>query len=159
MGLPLEVAVNSRDLQKAIKKHDDCDRIFIDTAGKSPNNNQDIVELRNLTGINEEIHPFLVLSATTQYQGLVNTEKRFSTLPFKSYIFTKLDETRDVSTMINFLISRKKPVTYFTTGQQVPEDIEIASKKKLASLLLAGMRETAAEPMRKRMRDGSSHRS
>ncbi len=159
IGIPLEVVANSNDLQRAIKKHGDCDQIFIDTAGKSPNNNQDIVELRNLMGINEEIHPFLVLSATTQYQGLVNTEKRFSTLPFKSYIFTKLDETQDVSTMINFLISRKKPVTYLTTGQQVPEDIEFASKKKLASLILAGMRETATKPNQKRTRDGSSHRS
>ncbi|MCJ7618046.1 MAG: hypothetical protein MUO43_16070 [Desulfobacterales bacterium] len=158
MGIPMEVAVSSNDLQKAIQKHDDCDRIFIDTAGKSPNENQDIAELRNLFMVNREIHSFLVLSATTQYQNLINIEERFGALPFKSYIFTKLDETQDVSTMINFLISKQKPVSYFTTGQQVPEDIEIASKKKLATLLLAGMREMSKNMMNKGITDGSSYR-
>lgn len=158
MGLPLEIAVSSNDLQRAIRKHHDCDRIFIDTAGRSPNKDEDITELRKFFKIQEEIHPFLVLSATTQYQDMINIEKRFSSLSFKSYIFTKLDETNDVSTMINFLISRQKPISYLTTGQQVPEDIEIASRKKLAAFLLAGMRETSYNSISMEKKDGSSCR-
>jgi hypothetical protein len=45
--------------------------------------------------------------------------------------------------MINFLVSKQKPVSYFCTGQQVPDDIEPATKKKVASLLLAKMRRGA----------------
>jgi len=140
MDVPLEVAANRNELKDAIRKHDDCDRIFIDTAGRSPNKDGDILELRKLLNIDEEIHPFLVLSATTQYQNMINAQKRFGELSFKSYIFTKLDESGDLTTMINFLLSQQKPVSYFTAGQHVPEDIEIASRKKLASFLLAGMR-------------------
>jgi len=140
MDLPLEVAVNSNELKEAIRKHSDCDRIFIDTAGRSPNKNVDIAELKRLMDINEDIHPFLVLSATTQYQNMINAEKRFDELSFKSVIFTKLDESEDQSAMINFLLTEQKPVSYFTAGQNVPEDIEIASRKKLATFLLAGMR-------------------
>ncbi len=142
MGVPLEVAVNSKDLEKAVNKHGDCDRIFIDTAGRSPANGKDIAELKNLFRIKKDIHPFLVLGANTEYQSLIKAEKSFGVIPYQSYIFTKLDETQDISTMINFLISRRRPVSFFTTGQQVPEDIEFASRKKLASLLLAGMSET-----------------
>lgn len=148
MGLPLEIAVGPSDLSKSIQKHHDCDRIFIDTAGRSPNKDEDITELRKYFDIQEEIHHFLVLSATTQYRDMINIEERFRSLLFKSYIFTKLDETQDVSTMINFLISRQKPISYLTTGQQVPEDIEIASRKKLAAFLLAGMRVTSKNSIR-----------
>lgn len=142
MGIPLEVAVDRKDLRKAIKKHGDSDAIFIDTAGRSPKSDKDISDLMDILKVPEEIHSYLVLSATTRYQNLLNIDKRFGALPFKSYIFTKLDEIDDPSTMVNFLISRQKPVSYFTTGQQVPEDIESASKKKLATLILAGMRES-----------------
>ena len=47
--------------------------------------------------------------------------------------------------MINFLVSRERPVSYFATGQQVPEDIEAASRKRLASLLLGQMRRRSEE--------------
>jgi len=159
MDLPLEVAVNRNELKEAIRKHSDCDRIFIDTAGRSPNRDGDLTELKRLLSIDEEIHPFLVLSATTQYQNMINAEKRFGALSFRSFIFTKLDECGDLSTMINFLLSRQKPVSYFTAGQNVPEDIEIASKKKLATFLLAGMRGTQNISFSEEKNDRSSCRS
>lgn len=157
IGIPLEVATSSNDLQKAIHKHNNCDRIFIDTAGKNPHMNQDLIELRNLFRINETIHLYLVLSATTGYQNLKDIEKRFGALPFKSYIFTKLDETQETSTMINFLISQQKPISYLATGQQVPEDIEIASRKKLAALLLAGTKKNFGHSLNKGKSDGSGY--
>jgi flagellar biosynthesis protein FlhF len=159
MDLPLEVAANRNELKEAIRKHSDCDRIFIDTAGRSPNRDGDLTELKRLLSIDDEIHSFLVLSATTQYQNLINAEKRFGALSFKSIIFTKLDECGDLSTMINFLLSRQKPVSYFTAGQNVPEDIEIASKKKLATFLLAGMRGTQNISISEEKHDRSSCRS
>jgi len=156
MGIPLEVAVSRPELQKAIKKHSDCDLVLIDTAGRSPNHDQAITELKEIFNIPEKIHGYLVLSATEQYENLLYADKGFGALPFKSYIFTKLDETRDASSMINFLITRDRPVSYFTAGQQVPEDIEVASKKKLASLILARMRETAENSMNEVNKYGSS---
>lgn len=159
MDLPLEVAVNRKELKEAIKKHSDCDRIFIDTAGRSPNKNGDITELKGLFKIDEDIHPFLVLSAGTQYQNMLNAERRFGELAFRSVIFTKLDESEDQSAMINFLLTQQKPVSYFTAGQNVPEDIETASRKKLATFLLAGMRGTHINSISEERNDRSSCRS
>jgi len=137
MGIPLEVAASRSELQGAIGKHKGCDSIFIDTAGRSPGKDQDIRDLRDVLEIPEKITNYLVLSATTRYQNLLYAEEKFGVVPYESYIFTKLDEAPDASPMINFLISRHKPVSYFTTGQQVPEDIEAASRKRLASLILS----------------------
>ena len=159
MGIPIEIAVSRKNLQKVLAKYSDYDRIFIDTAGRSPNMDQDMKELQTLLEVGEDIHSFLVLSATTQYKTMMNSAERYETLPFKSYIFTKLDETEDLSTMINFLIAKQKPVSYFTTGQQVPEDIEIVSRKKLATFLLSGMEEARNNSLEKGIKDGSSCRS
>lgn len=159
MDLPLEVAINRNELKEAIRKHRDCDRIFIDTAGRSPNKNGDINELKSIFNIDEDIHSFLVLSATTQYQNMINAARRFDELSFKSFIFTKLDESGDPSAMINFLVSKQKPVSYFTAGQNVPEDIEIASRKKLASFLLAGMKGANNNSISEEKNDRSSCRS
>jgi len=140
MDIPLEVVMNRQELATALKKHQDCDSIYIDTAGRSPKMEKDIHKLNRLFDVPEKIHHYLVLSATTRYEDLLWAEERFKVFPYSSYIFTKLDETRDTSSMFNFLVSKGKPLSYLTTGQQVPEDIEVASKKKLATLLLSTMR-------------------
>lgn len=158
MDIPVEVAISGKDLQRTIRKYSDYDRIFIDTAGRSPDSDQGNNDLVNLFKNNEDAHGFLVMSATTQYKNMINTSDRFENLPFNSYIFSKLDETEDLSPMINFLISKQKPVSYFTTGQQVPEDIEIASKKKMASFLLAGMGEESNIRINEEISNGSSCR-
>jgi len=159
MDLPLEVAANNGELKDAIRKHSDCERIFIDTAGRSPNKNGDITELKRLFNIDEDIHQFLVLNAGTQYRNMISAEKRFGELSFRSVIFTKLDESEDHSAMINFLVTRQKPVSYFTAGQNVPEDIETATRKKLATFLLAGMRGTQNNSTSEERNDRSSCRS
>ncbi len=140
MDVPVEVVGTRDELRDAIERHNDCDRIFIDTAGRSPNNKNDIAELNDVLNIHDDIHTYLVLSATTQYKNLLNSEKKFGVLPYKSFIFTKLDEAQERSTMIDFLVSCNKPISYFGIGQQVPEDIESASKKKLATFLLSEMK-------------------
>jgi flagellar biosynthesis protein FlhF len=158
MGIPLEVAASSKELKTAIQKHSDCGRVFIDTAGRSPNQDQDIHELKKIFTISDEVHAYLVLSATSGYQNLLHMDKRFNALPIRSYIFTKLDETGDASSMVNFLVSQQKPVSYFSVGQQVPEDIEIASKKKIASMLLSELRENLKNSVHRNNGYGPSNR-
>ncbi len=158
MGLPVEVAVSGKELNNAIKKYSGYDRIYIDTAGRSPNSDQGNRDIMNLFRDNANVHGYLVLSATTEYKNMVHASERFENLPFHSYIFSKLDETDDLSPMINFLILKERPVSYFTTGQQVPEDIEIASRKKIASLLLSGIKEKSHSVSSEVIYNGSSCR-
>jgi flagellar biosynthesis protein FlhF len=78
----------------------------------------------------------LVLSATTKDADLARTVERFSLLPIRSYIFTKLDETEEYSSLFNQLLRFRRPLSYLANGQKVPEDIELATKGKVASLVL-----------------------
>jgi flagellar biosynthesis protein FlhF len=136
MGVPLAVAVNREELRQALSKYRHCDLIFIDTAGRSPNNPQEIAHLASVLDVGEEIHTYLLVSAATRFRELANAERRFGVLPLKSYIITKLDEATDFSSVINLLIARPRPLSYFTTGQRVPEDIEAATPRRLATMIL-----------------------
>jgi flagellar biosynthesis protein FlhF len=157
MGLPLETAANCEDLQRAIRKHEACDTILIDTAGRSPNKDLDIDDLRRIFEGLDNIHHYLVLSATTRYQNLLLADTKFGVLPIKSYIFSKLDETQDTSSMVNFLIEKPTPVSYFTLGQEVPDDIEIASRRTLASLILTKNGTFVANQAKEGQDHGSSY--
>ena len=136
MGLPLETASNAEELGRAIQTHSDKQVLLIDTAGRSPAQPDDLAELAGIFRVEWPIQHLLVLSATTQYQDLVAAAVAFQSLTYESYIFTKLDETSDGAAMVNFLLSRPRPLSFFATGQRVPEDIEAANKKRLAALLL-----------------------
>ena len=62
--------------------------------------------------------------------------RKFGSMPLDSIIFTKLDESSSYGSVFNHAIRFKKPVSYLTTGQNVPEDIELATKERLVDLLL-----------------------
>jgi flagellar biosynthesis protein FlhF len=140
MGLPLESAATPEELVKAIEVHSDKDLILIDTAGRSPKDQDRLDELKILfdSGINIETH--LCVSATTKDKELSDIVARFSVLPITRLLFTKLDESESLGCIINTHIQSKLPLSYFTNGQMVPEDIVVATPRKLANLV---MRETA----------------
>ncbi len=78
----------------------------------------------------------LTLSSTTKDSDLTDITRRFGELPTPSVLFTKLDESTTYGSLFNHAIRFKMPIGYLTTGQKVPEDIEVASKERLVDLLL-----------------------
>ena len=110
---------------------DEYDVLFIDTAGSAGSNIEELKELithvQNNIDFNLEIS--LALSATAKKGDLMHVNKAFEHFEIQNFILTKLDETCDLSDLINFLIREKKPVSYISTGQQIPEDLVVATKE------------------------------
>ena len=50
-------------------------------------------------------------------------------------LFTKLDECITFGSILNQLYQTKIPVSYFTDGTKIPEDIEAATIEKLTSMI------------------------
>jgi flagellar biosynthesis protein FlhF len=67
---------------------------------------------------------------------MLDVVQRMSVIPVSHVIFTKLDETVSYGAIFNMLRSLDRPISFFTTGQNVPNDIEVASSSRLASLLM-----------------------
>ena len=135
IGIPIQVAYSPKELREAITKMHDRDLILIDTAGRSQNNEIQIAELRNyLEGLNVEIH--LVLSATTKEADIEDVIRVFGVLPIDRIIVTKLDETTSHGVILQACSLANVPIAFLTTGQGVPEDIEVADGQRIAELIL-----------------------
>jgi flagellar biosynthesis protein FlhF len=136
LGLPLEIASGREDFQEILWSNRDRDLVLVDTAGRNPHSQEQLEELKGILTADPRVENHLVLSATTKDFDLARTVERFSLLPIRSYIFTKLDETDEYSSLFNQLLRFKRPLSYLTSGQKVPEDIELATKGRVASLVL-----------------------
>ncbi|HPX60157.1 MAG TPA: flagellar biosynthesis protein FlhF [Deltaproteobacteria bacterium] len=138
MGIPLDVASTPKELEKAVDKHTDCDLIFIDTAGRSHKDKEKLDEMKNFLDNKVPIEVYLCLSATTKDRELEEILRRFSIFQISKVVFTKLDECESLGNMVNLLMKDNLQIAYFTTGQRVPEDIEVATSSKLAEMILRG---------------------
>lgn len=127
INLPIEVVYTAADLKHAFQKLSDKQLILIDTAGRSQKNKQQIRELKHFFNGRPLNETHLVLSANTKLEDLLETADSFKELGVNRLIFTKLDETNSLSNVIEVAERLRIPLSYVTTGQSVPEDIEVAT--------------------------------
>jgi flagellar biosynthesis protein FlhF len=136
MGLPVEVVLSPEQLQDAFRRHRDKDLILIDTAGRSPRDDERIAELNEFLGQGAEVENCLVLAAPTDERLQLKSLEAFSKLPISRLIFTKLDETDRCGALINLPTCSNLPLAYLTNGQQVPEDLLLAEPDTVADLVM-----------------------
>ncbi len=138
MEIPIQVALNLNEMRQAIQFHHDKSLILIDTAGHSQKDEMSMNNLRTLLSDQSDIEVHLVLSATTKSSDLNDIVDKFGQLNPDRLIFTKLDETSTYGPLFTQIVKTKKPVSFLTMGQNVPEDFEFASKDLLAGLFMGG---------------------
>jgi len=136
IGIPLEVALGPASLGKLLDKHRDKDLILIDTAGRSQRNREHLRELAAFFQGRHAVETHLVVAATTKDGEMEETIESFGCIPVRRLLLTKLDEALSFGNLFNQAVYAKKPLSYFTTGQKVPEDIEVASAERLIDLIL-----------------------
>lgn len=136
IGIPISVVFNAEDFKEAVQEYQDTDIIFVDTAGRSPRNPQQMQELKGYLNIARPDETILVLSVTTHSQDLIQIYRQFAPMKIDKVIFTKLDETYSYGQILNTMHEINKPVAYLTMGQNVPDDIEVPDPLYLASMLL-----------------------
>ena len=78
----------------------------------------------------------IVLSSNSKDSDMNEVTRKFGCMSIDSIIFTKLDESATYGSIFNHTIRFKKPLSYLTLGQKVPEDLETASRERLVDLLL-----------------------
>lgn len=136
IGIDLHVAYTPDELKDAVDQLSDKDLILIDTAGRSQTNAMHMGELRSFLHVlpSPEVH--LVLSATTRLQDMLNVATRFAETGFDRLIITKIDETSFYGSLYQVPRLIGKPLSYLTTGQSVPDDIDVAAGDRVARLIM-----------------------
>lgn len=136
MDIAISVAYTPQELAEAVEKFAYNDFIFVDTAGRSPYNFEQLEELQQCVAVARPNEVVLVLSLATPSTDLINIYEKFSLVGIDKLIFTKLDETRNYGQMLNTVYEVKKPIAYITNGQNVPDDIIIPDTWELAQMIL-----------------------
>ncbi len=146
IGVPLVLIEEPSLLKAKIAQLSRYERIFIDTAGRSPRDVDAFRMLERTLGELEELEVHLVMSATSTPAMIDAWSKRYHSLGIDRLLFTKLDEATEAPELIRAPVRINKPVTYLTTGQRVPEDLEEATPERLLELATVGLaaREVAA---------------
>src|SRR5215475_9313981 len=136
IGLPVDIVLTADELKRALARHRDKDMVLIDTAGRSQRDALQMAELTAFFTENAHIGVHLVLSAAASMPNLSDTVARFKPLGLTSLVFTKLDESTVFGPLLSTALHAQLPMSYFTTGQRVPEDIEVATPERVVDLIL-----------------------
>lgn len=136
LGVPFGVIISIKDIPTIIKSMENCEVILIDTMGRNSKNIMQVSEIRKFV---EELNAdkvYLVLSMTTKQKDLKKIINNFGIIKYNSLVLTKIDETDTNGSILASLYYSNAPVSYISTGQNVPEDIEEANKDKLTKLVM-----------------------
>ena len=134
--IPFKVVYSIDDLKKAVLQFNNTEQIFIDITGRSQKDSKNLTSIKNMLSSVEPGEVHLVLSACTKYKDILDILEKFKTLFVNRLIFTKLDETTSLGVILNVTEKIKKPISYITFGQNIPEDIARADSRKLAKMIL-----------------------
>jgi len=138
------IAVSSvEDFQENLETLEQYDVILVDTAGMSPYDTKKFIKtvefVNSETALQMEVD--LVLSATVKYEDMEDIYKNFSFLNLDSVIISKFDETKHFGTLLNFMLLYKLPMSYFSVGQEVPDDLLLANKEYLLENFIGDVNE------------------
>lgn len=146
MRLPIEDVVDPSDFNNALSSLSHCDVILIDTVGSSQYDKDKLIKLNKFLQSSQlQIDVNLVLSAGSKLEDLKEIYKNFSFLDIDTLIFTKFDETKVFGTIFSLIYDIDKPVSYFSIGQEVPDDIVPASSDFLVECILDGFEKKRGE--------------
>jgi len=162
LGIPLEVVMTPEGMQEAIANLSGCDLVLIDTSGRSQRDIRRLDDLKAFLdvvrqldgraaepGESPEACPLeiqLVLSCTAHPSQLLEVAEKFSALGVNRVVFTKLDEALGLGVILNVVRRLNLRLSYLTTGQDVPDDIEVGQCRRIAELILGSRNPRSGSP-------------
>lgn len=137
IDLPMEIVATPREMHQALVRMADLDLILMDTAGRSPRDEVKIQELKSMLAeaAPDEVH--LVLSSVASANSLARTAEKFAAVGTTAMVLTKLDEAASLGNLLTLLRASRLPLSYLTHGQNVPDDIAAADKRRLVRDILS----------------------
>jgi flagellar biosynthesis protein FlhF len=141
MKIPVHVISDQKNFREIIAR-EKSDIILVDTSGRSHNNELKIAEIKSFAETVEyDFEKVLCVSANTKKRDLNEIFKAFGVMQFDSVIITKVDETSFIGNVINVADKYNKPISYFTDGQEVPNDIHVADPEEIADMMIGSSAE------------------
>lgn len=139
LKIPLEVVIEPEEMQDALHRLEACDVILIDSAGRSRRDHERLGQLQAFLDAAGPDETHLVLSTTSGERTMLRDADAFASLGADRVVLTKLDETDGFGVILNVIRRLGTRISFVTTGQEVPDDIEQGGAGRIARMLLQGV--------------------
>jgi flagellar biosynthesis protein FlhF len=133
IGAPFRAARTMDEMDRAISSARQT--LLVDTAGRSPKDD-DLRDVRRMLSRRDGVRTHLVIPADTSIASAKRIVERFADTEPDRIVISRLDEAESPSALFAWLLDAGIPVSYVTTGQRVPEDLERATPAVLAAVML-----------------------
>lgn len=136
LEIPTAVVYTPTELAELVHKSTQYDLILVDTPGRNQRSPDEVGEVADFLAAVPHKTVFLTIAAGTQIQDMRQIADAFGSMKIDSLIFTKTDETVSFGPAYSLACITQTPLSYLTTGQRVPDDIEVASAERVIDLLV-----------------------
>lgn len=141
LGIGFHVPETVAALSQIIEENRAKDLILIDTPGLGFRDLEDQADLARFLATRTDIDRHLVLSSSVKPADLARVIDLYDIFRPCHLLFTRLDETSSLGPLFNECARTGKPLSFFGTGQRIPEDLEAATHARLIEPLLGGFAE------------------
>jgi flagellar biosynthesis protein FlhF len=135
LGVSVHAVKDAADLQLALSELRNKHIVLIDTIGMSQRDRTVADHISMLCGAGHPVQRLLLLNATSHGDTLNEVVNAYQSTPdqppLAGCILTKLDEATNLGGVLDTVIRYKLPVHYVSTGQKVPENLYVATKRFL----------------------------
>jgi flagellar biosynthesis protein FlhF len=138
LGVGFQLVETVAALAQAIEENRGKELIFLDTPGLGTAEMANYSALAQFLSTREDIDTQLAVSCSMKSADLSRVADGFEMFRPQRIIFTKVDETASFGTILNESVRTGKPLSFFATGQRIPEDLEAATKSRVAQFILTG---------------------
>ncbi|HWC98020.1 MAG TPA: hypothetical protein VG456_14770 [Candidatus Sulfopaludibacter sp.] len=136
LGVGFQVMDTVTALAQTIEENRGKELIFIDTPGYSAGDLDDSSGLAQFLSTRPDIDTQLVVPASMKPADLTHVVDSFQIFGAQRLLFTKLDETSSFGPILNESARTGKPLSFFTNGQRIPEDLETVSPQRVIEMIL-----------------------
>ncbi|SDQ15667.1 flagellar biosynthesis protein FlhF [Paraburkholderia fungorum] len=135
LGVSVHAVKDGADLQLALSELRNKHIVLIDTIGMSQRDRLVSDQIAMLCRAGQPVQRLLLLNATSHGDTLNEVVQAYQRAPdqqpLAGCILTKIDEATNLGGVLDTVIRYKLPVHYVSTGQKVPENLYVATKKFL----------------------------
>jgi flagellar biosynthesis protein FlhF len=148
LGAPMHAANSGKDLARVLEKLKSKKLILIDTAGMGPHDVRLSEQLAALQLGAARARVLLALPAQGEAHALEEIVQAFAPLTPVACILTKVDEAASLGAVISTTLRHKLKIAYVCDGQQVPEDLHAAHRKRVWLVRTALQMKESKAPVR-----------
>jgi flagellar biosynthesis protein FlhF len=136
LGIPVEVVNQGSEIPGLLQKYSPDTIILMDTAGCGFRDDERMAAISEICRYFEPDAVHMTISCPSRardVQAAMDTARR--TFPLSRIILTKLDETVCMGASIWLPMKYGLPLSFLTTGQNVPRDLHLATGSMIVSFL------------------------